>query len=132
MSDASIRQAREIFDAFNGGDIDFWLDQLHPEIVWHTRVDEPDAGVYRGRDGLRSLIELWLEQFEDLRCEGMEYLDAGDWVLVPCRLRGRGRGSGIEIDEPYLFAHHFGPDGRSFECFEYRTVEEAREAIRGA
>jgi ketosteroid isomerase-like protein len=132
MSDASIRQAREIFDAFNSGDIDFWLDQLHPEIVWHTRVDEPDAGVYRGRDGLRSLIELWLEQFEDLRCEGMEYLDAGDWVLVPCRLRGRGRGSGIEIDEPYVFAHHFGPDGRSFECFEYRTVEEAREAIRGA
>ena len=131
MSEETVRRAREIFEAFNSGDVDAWLDQLHPDIAWHTRIDEPDAGIYRGRGGVRSLIELWLEQFEDLRCEGMEYLDAGDWVLVSCRLRGRGRGSGIEIDEPYVFAHHFGPDGRSFECFEYRTVEEARAAISG-
>ena len=131
MSKANVARAREIFELFNSGEIDAWLDVLHPEIAWHTRVDEPDAGVYRGRDGLRSLIKLWLEQFEQLRCEGMEYIDAGDWVLVPCRLRGRGRGSGIEIDEPYVFAHHFGPDGRSFECFEYRTVEEAHAAIGG-
>jgi ketosteroid isomerase-like protein len=122
---------RAVFAAFNSGDLDAWLELLDPEIVWHTRADEPDAGVYAGRQGLRSLVEMWLEQFDQLRCEGMEYLDEGDWILVPCRLRGRGRGSGIEIDEPYVFAHHLGPDGRSFECFEYRTVEEARQAIRG-
>lgn len=57
---------------------------------WHTRVDEPDADVYRGREELRKLVGMWLEQFEELRCEGMQYLDEGAWVLVPCRLRGRG------------------------------------------
>jgi ketosteroid isomerase-like protein len=130
VSAENVRQAQEVFDVFNSGDVDAWLDWFNPEIVWHTRVDEPDAGVYRGRDGLRTLLDMWLNQFEQLRREGMEYLDEGEWVLVPCRLRGRGRGSRIEVDEPYVFAHHFGPDGRSFEVFEYRTVEEARTAVR--
>jgi len=125
-----VTRARESFDTFNGGDIEAWLETLSPDIVWHTRADEPDAGIYRGRGGLRQLVGLWLEQFDELLCEGMEYLDEGEWVLVPCRLRGRGRGSGIEIDEPYVFAQHFGADGRIHECFEYRTVEEARVAIR--
>lgn len=130
MSAEGIRYVRRAFETFNSGDIDAWLDLLHPEIVWHTRVDEPDAGVYRGREGLRSLVEMWLEQFEHLRCEGMEYIEEADWVLVPCRFRGRGRGSGIEINEPYVFAHHLGADGRPFETLECRTVEEARVAIR--
>jgi ketosteroid isomerase-like protein len=130
MSAENVTRAQEGFELFNSGDIDAWLDWFNPDIVWHTRVDEPDAGVYRGREGVRALVEMWLEQFEQLRCEGMQYFDEGEWVLVPCRLRGRGRESAIEVDEPYVYAHHFGPAGRSFEVFEYRTVEEARASIR--
>jgi ketosteroid isomerase-like protein len=129
MPSENVRRAQEGVALFQSGSLDAWLDWLDPDITWHTRVDEPDADVYRGREQVQALVEMWREQFEQFRFEELEYSDEGEWVLVACRLRGRGRASAVEVDEPYVFADHFSSEGRVFEVFEYRTVEEARSAI---
>ena len=130
MSSQNVRRAQEGVALFNSGSVDAWLDWLDPDVTWHTRVDEPDADVYRGREKVRALVEMWREQFAQFRFEEIEYLDEGGWVFIACRLRGRGRASTVEVDEPYVFAEHFGSEGSVYEVFEYRTVEEARSAIR--
>jgi ketosteroid isomerase-like protein len=64
---------REALAAFDRGDWDTSLESFHPEVVWHTREDAPDAGVYRGLEGVEKLMEFWLEVREFRgKSEGLE------------------------------------------------------------
>jgi hypothetical protein len=71
---------------------------------------------------------MWLEQFEHLRLVELEYFDQGEWILIPCRLRGRGRGSEIEVDEPYVFADHSSPRGQWLRNCEKMAVDPGAAA----
>ena len=51
---------------FNQRDWENWLSLLAEDVEWHAREDEPDADVYRGRDMVLVLRDLWLEMFPDL------------------------------------------------------------------
>ena len=43
------------------------------------------ADHYRGIDGLAEYLGKWLEPFSEYQVENLEYIDAGDCVLVPSR-----------------------------------------------
>ena len=43
-------------------------------------------------------MERWLEPWEEFQFEAEELIDAGDQVVVTYRQRGRGKGSGIEVE----------------------------------
>jgi ketosteroid isomerase-like protein len=44
------------------------------------------------------------------------------------RIRGKGRGSGLEIDAPYVLVWKV-KDGLRVECREYSATDEALEAL---
>ena len=69
----------------------------------------------------------WLEPFSEYHVEILDYIDAGDCVLVPSRQRGIGAGSGarVEIELTTLYEVR---DGRIARIHQYDTLEEAREA----
>jgi ketosteroid isomerase-like protein len=74
-----------------------WED-LDPEfeIVDH---DIPDAGTYRGRDGVREWLADFGAAWESFTVEPQEYIDAGDGkVVLLVRLSARGRGSGVSLE----------------------------------
>jgi ketosteroid isomerase-like protein len=56
-----------------------------------------------------------------------EYIDVGDWVVVGMRYRGRGRGSGIEVDD-HLFEVHTLRAGKIVRKVEFKRRSEALEA----
>ena len=58
-----------------------------------------------------------------------DFIDLGDWVVVPWTARLRGRSSGIEVDVSETYAVRV-EDGRIVRVDEYRTTEEAIEAVR--
>src|SRR5437016_4479145 len=93
------------------------------------REDEPDAQVLEGRVRYGVLLATWIEMFDDLHVVPEEFIDAGEWVIVPAHLKGRGRNSGATVDEPYVFAYRIGADGILYEGREYRAVDEACEAL---
>jgi ketosteroid isomerase-like protein len=41
------------------GGFDAWLDFFSEEIVWEAVEDAPDAGTYRGHEGIRGYLEDW-------------------------------------------------------------------------
>jgi ketosteroid isomerase-like protein len=56
--------------------------------------------------------------------EPQEYIDRGDWVLVPLRGRVRGRQSGVEVEISDTFAVRV-EGSRIVRVQEYATTEEA-------
>jgi ketosteroid isomerase-like protein len=123
---------RRSVEAFARGDLDGFLEAHDPEIEWRTAADEPNPRTYRGCDGLRSfaadISEAWADRFDDVMVfEG--FIDLGDWVVVPWTARLRGRRSGIPVDVNETYAVRV-EDGRIVRVDEYRTKEEAIEAVR--
>jgi ketosteroid isomerase-like protein len=133
MSDANVELVRRSFEALMRGDFERAFAAHHPEIEWLTAADEPDRRSYRGRDGLERLVSDLADPWEDRfgRAAELGELSAcGTWVVVPWRARLHGRGSGLEIEvfETYAVLVLAGSIVR---VEEYRTTEEALEAVRG-
>jgi ketosteroid isomerase-like protein len=132
MSQRNVEVVRRSFEAFAGGDFDTAFAAHDSGTQWHTADDEPDVQTYRGIPGLRrfvaSLAELWADRFEhEMRFE--EFIDCGDWVVVPWSGRLRGRGSGIEVEVSETYAVLLR-GGRIVRVEEHRTKAQALEAVR--
>ena len=53
---------------------------------------------------------------------------AGDWIALDIRFRGRGKGSGVEIDDTLFWAAELR-GGTLYRISEYSTRDEALEAV---
>ena len=124
MSNDNVEIVRRMWAAWTGEDMSTWLEFFHPQIEWHTRDDEPDAGVYRGRSGIEELMEFWSENFDDLGVDAEEFVADGEHVIVPGRVYGRGRSSGVAVELPYTFLYTVR-DGRIMEVREFRSKAQA-------
>ena len=56
------------------------------------------AGVYRDPAERNKRLHEWLSPWEDWRCDVEEFIEHGDCVVAIARYRGRGKGSGAEVD----------------------------------
>jgi ketosteroid isomerase-like protein len=132
LSAKNVEIVRRSMEAFARGDLDAFLAAHHPDTEWKTAADEPNPETYRGRDDLRrfatEISEAWLDRFDDVT-EFEAFIDLGDWVVVPWTARVHGRGSGIQIDLSETYAVRV-EDGRIVRVDEYRTREEAIEAVQ--
>jgi ketosteroid isomerase-like protein len=128
MSQENVEMLRRATDAFNRGDLDAWFAEFDPEIVWYPFPDEPEPGPFRGLEAVQKMVARWMELFSgSFRSEVEEYIDAGEYVLVPTRMRGHIAGSttDVVVDEVYVNKCR---DGKIIEVRECRTREEALEA----
>jgi ketosteroid isomerase-like protein len=84
-------------------------------------------GHYRGLDGFVQYLQDWLEPFGEYHVEWLDYVDAGDFVLVPSRQWGIGAASGAraELELTYLYELR---DGKVVRIHQYDTLDEARAA----
>ena len=95
---------RRSYDAFARGDLDGVLADMHPEIEWHQAQGLPHGGRYSGvaevrRNIFDPLDEEWWDEFS---AAPEEFLDAGDEVVVLGRYRGVAKGTGKELDVPFV------------------------------
>jgi ketosteroid isomerase-like protein len=98
MSQQNVELARRMTDAFLDGDWEAALALLHRDVEFEAAA-RPDAGVWRGREGVRRAVAEWVGTWDEYALEVREYLDApDDRVLVLWTERGRGRASGIAIE----------------------------------
>jgi ketosteroid isomerase-like protein len=131
VSTVNVALVRSSFEAFGRGDFDEAFAVYDPEVEWHTADDEPDSRTYTGIPALRSfaahLSDPWSDRF-GAAVSFDDFIDCGDWVVCPWTAQLHGHGSGIEIDvfETYAVLVR---DGRIRRVNEYRTVEEALEAV---
>ena len=82
---------------------------------------------YRGLDGLVEYLRTWLEPFSEYVVNTLDYIEAGDCVLVPSRQFGIGAGSGARVELELTTLSELR-DGKIVRVHQYDTLEEALEA----
>jgi ketosteroid isomerase-like protein len=122
---------RTWLEAWNArGELD--LSLFHPELVYHPRADEPDPSPHVGRDAYERLIRGFVESFSEVRFDLLEVIEAGDYVITSTVLHamphGQENASGRGVSDTYVFVNKLR-DGLVVEGWEYRTREEALEAV---
>ena len=128
MSQEDVEIVRSAADAFNRRDLDAWLAHFDADIVWYAFSDEPDPGPFRGRDAIRAMAARWMDVLSDFRMEAKEFIDAGEYVLMPARMLGRVRDSDAEVTVDEIYVNKCR-NGKIAEVRECRTKEEALEAV---
>lgn len=128
MSQENIEIVQRWIEAFNRGDVAGVLELADPDVAWWNREDDPGAPVSRGHDGLTTGMAELEESLAELRGEPKEFIDAGEYVVVPICVVGRGRGSGASFEghEVHVFRLR---NGKVIEGREYRERNEALEAV---
>ena len=127
MSQANVDLARRSYEAFQRGDIDTALDRLTSDFVLidPTRVDTIE---YHGRAGFDTWLMEWLSTWEDWRFVAEDFIDAEPEVVMLCRQWGRGRGSGIEVEQPFAMVWTFR-GGAIIRMRYFDHWNEALEAV---
>ncbi len=132
VSQRNVELVRASFEAFGRGDFEAAFEAYEPAAEWRTADDEPDSRTYRGLAELRAFVahlaDPWTDRFGPAIQFG-EFIDCGDWVVAPWSGVLHGHGSGIEIEVSETYAVQVR-DGRIARVEEYRTVEEALEAVK--
>jgi ketosteroid isomerase-like protein len=128
MSKQNVEIVNAAFDAYFRGDMDSALRFVDPEIVVLQRPELPDAMPRRGHAGVVEAISMWPDQWDDYQLEVVETLDAGDYVIVKSHHRGRGKGSGIDVEDEIWYVFGF----RDAKVAEWRMFGTEREALEAA
>jgi ketosteroid isomerase-like protein len=124
MSDENLELVRRRFGSALEDDWETALEALDPDVEIHD-FDIPDAGVYKGYDGLRAWVERWSEGWESWRMEDVEFRDAGgDAVIALFRIVAKGAHSGLELERDDAIVYRIRA-GKIVRIEYYNDQEEA-------
>jgi ketosteroid isomerase-like protein len=115
------------YDSFNRGDVEPILDLLHPDVEWVPPPTSLEPRPLRGRHAVREYLAP--NFFESQTAEPLETIEHGNRLLVVARVRARGRGSGIEIDQTVYHLLTI-EDGRAVRFEVHVDRAEALSALR--
>ncbi len=124
MSQENVELAAQGIAAWQSQGVDGILDFLDADVEYRP-ADEPP---FQGKIAVRRYFQRWLEPWEDYSVRATEYLDAGETLIVGLALRGRGKGSGIEIGMK-LWCVFWFRDGKATRWVEYLDRAEALDAV---
>jgi ketosteroid isomerase-like protein len=141
MSQENVEVVRSMSEPFDGIDvaaIDWGAEAIRdalgraysPDVELTTLASGLGSGVgefYRGLDGLARYLREWLEPFSEYHVENLDYVEAGDCVLVPSRQWGVGSGSGARVELELTTLQELR-DGRIVRIEQYDTLEDALDA----
>ena len=119
MTKSNVERAREGYEAIMRGDLDAMRELLDPEVKWHG--GDPTYGCQNRKQTLHWISENWTRRGGPPG-EAIEFLDAGDQVVVIMRRTG-------EDGEPELVANLTTfRDGKVVEMVHYPNPDDARAA----
>jgi hypothetical protein len=131
MSQENVELIERAIGVFNDDPAsDTALSLLDPAVVWEENNPFYPGleRVYLGHDGyLRWLNQAVIEPFQEFEIISDSLEDLGDEVLACIRLRGKGRGSGVEA-EMRIFQLVLIRNGKLARRRIYHTKKEALES----
>ena len=123
MSEENVDVARRAFEfeIYGRGEAAAIFD---PNVVMNPVEEE----AYHGLDAIRANFEQWSSAWDALEVTAEEVVDGGDRVLICAHHKGRGRGSGIEIDARFYEVYTLHR-GKVVRVDEFAERAEALKAI---
>jgi ketosteroid isomerase-like protein len=141
MSRENVEVVRSMFEPFDGVNLAAidWSAEVIREALGRAYSPEIELTTldialgldisksYRGLDGLVEYLGAWLEPFSEYHVENLDYVDAGECVLIPSQQWGIGTQSGARV-ELELTTLYEVRDGRVTRVHQYDTLDEALKA----
>jgi hypothetical protein len=127
VSQENVDVVRRIYQAW---EIDMTPEQsglLDPDVEWVNPPEAVEPGTRKGIGAFTAAAEAVSDTFEEARVDIEEFFDAGDRVVVIATLRGRGRGSGADVErrQGYVWTLR---DGKAIRFQWFNSAEQALEA----
>ena len=131
MSREHVEALRSVYEQFARGDFSAWSD-LPDDFELVLSPEMPDAGTYRG-DAARRWLRSWVESFDRLTIEAIEFIDAGDQdagdqVVIELLQRGWVAGSDQAVELP-SWAVSTARGGAAMRSELFLARAEALEAV---
>jgi ketosteroid isomerase-like protein len=129
MSRENVELLRTVYRDFNDGDLDSMMDSFSADAEQIVAVL---GQTHRGRTEIRRSFEEYFEVVDAHHTEPIEFIEEGDWVVVPVRLQGRLRHTGITGEMiPTEMVHAFAlRDGQIVWNYICADKDEAIQAAR--
>jgi hypothetical protein len=126
----NVDRCRRSYEAFARGDMDAVVADMDDAIEWHQAQGLPHGGLHRGLADVRRAIfdPLDAEWWEEFHADPDEFLEAGDEVVVLGRYRGIAKGTGKELDVPYVHVWSFR-DGKAVRFRQFLDTAGWNEAL---
>ena len=127
MPQENVEIVKAAINALNRQDWDALFEDVAPGAeVDMSRAVGPISGVFKIHQ-FRQTVEQFAENWESLRGEPHEFIEAGDIVVVPWTLHGKGR-EGIEVTASPTWVWTIR-DGAVQGLVMYQEREDALEAL---
>ena len=101
----------------------------HPDLVWDvSNLGWPDQQVYSGPEGADQFNAQWAAAWDDWELEPVEFLDAGERVVVILNQRGRSKATGVPVEMRFAQVWTLR-NGQGIKMDLYASVEDALKAV---
>jgi uncharacterized protein len=135
MPKKNVEVVQSLYDAFNRGDMEGILAPMDENVEFvEDPAIRPDAGSYRGIAAARDFFQqIWdfaphVGDRPEVGIQAEEFIEHEDKVIVPVRLYGRARFTGLEVE--FFLVHVWTVEGDKITHHHvYRDKAQALEAI---
>jgi uncharacterized protein len=133
MSQENVEIVRRGYELYGVGDLEgvarMFADDAELADLGGLGVVGTAAARRYGPEGFLLANAEALDAFDDYHVEVEDFIDAGDAVVAPVRISGRGKASAAKLET--RLAHVWVlRGGKVIRGEVYRTVEDALEAVR--
>jgi ketosteroid isomerase-like protein len=129
--ESSKRGYKMLNDALKSGDMGVLTrrveERFDPEVVFKPAGAFPESEEVHGHDGALRFLATQMEAFEAMWFEPQGFIDAGDRVVVPVRVGGRARHTGIDLEFERVHVWSYR-SGKVVRLEMYASKREAFEA----
>ncbi|MBA2522369.1 MAG: nuclear transport factor 2 family protein [Solirubrobacterales bacterium] len=129
MSQENVEIVQAIYDGWQRGDLEASFRHIAEEAEFIAPPDLTGGGrSFRGQDGFSESLTEWIGGWDHYHFELSGLIDCeGELVLAEGRQRGRGKSSGVEVDEP-IYGLWTLKDGQAVQHRVFRNRSQALEA----
>jgi ketosteroid isomerase-like protein len=122
----TVETAKRVMEALSNRDLETLIAISDPEVEWQSffaRLGK--GGVYTGHQGTREYMRDLADAWEMIRADIDDAIAVGGVALLVGRLHYRGKGSGIETENPAGWMLKF----RNGKVICFRAFREPEDAL---
>jgi ketosteroid isomerase-like protein len=130
MSNGNLELARRSLEAWEQRDADWFVDNTTPDFEFVPAVITGvvgQGGAVKGGEEIRQFFAELDDPWESFVTDEVDYREIDEQVVCIGRLHAKGRGSGLELDQPVAMVLWFR-DGKIARARSFLDLAAATEA----